>query len=155
MFLLFANPHHPHHPYNKQTSITPQTNTHTQRAAELGQADAQHRLACAYATGILHGGPGGLVPMDAGKGLLLEYVSALSGNAEANVGMGYRCVYVYVFVYVCLYACVCVCVCACVNCRFLTFHLSPICSRPHLFSSLTHLPHTHSYTQICARYWST
>jgi len=61
-----------------------------QRAAELGQADAQHRLSAAYATGILHAGAGGLVPMDAGKGLMLEYISALSGNPEANMGMGYR-----------------------------------------------------------------
>ena len=64
-----------------------------QRAAELGQSDAQHTLATAYATGILHGGEGGLVPMDAGKALLLEYMAALSGNPEAHMGMGYRYAY--------------------------------------------------------------
>jgi len=60
------------------------------RAAELGQPQAQHLLASAYATGVLHGGPGGLVPMDAGKAVLLEYMSALSGNPEAHMAMGYR-----------------------------------------------------------------
>ena len=61
-----------------------------QRAAELGHAQAQHRLATAYATGVLHGGDGGLVPMDAGKALLLDYMATLGGSAEAHMAMGYR-----------------------------------------------------------------
>ena len=57
------------------------------RAAALGNTEAQHRLSAAYATGIYGGA---LVPVDAGRSLVLEYMSALGGNPEANMGMGYR-----------------------------------------------------------------
>jgi hypothetical protein len=57
------------------------------RAAELGNADAQHRLSIAYATGI-YGRM--LVPMDPSRSLFLEYMAALGGHFEANMGMGYR-----------------------------------------------------------------
>jgi TPR repeat protein len=53
----------------------------------MGHVKAQHRLAGAYATGIYGSG---LVPMDAGRALLLEYMSALGGDPEAAMGMGYR-----------------------------------------------------------------
>jgi SEL1 protein len=56
-------------------------------AADEGNEEAQHRLSVAYSTG-LYGDF--LVPMDAGKGLLLEYMSALSGHPPAALGMGYR-----------------------------------------------------------------
>ncbi len=56
-----------------------------QRAAELGHAQAQHRLATAYATGVLHGGDGGLVPMDAGKALLLDYRYFYTSKCKASV----------------------------------------------------------------------
>lgn len=55
-------------------------------SAELGNAKAQHSLSAAYATGVHTG----LVSMDAGLSLFLEYMSALSGNPEANMGMGFR-----------------------------------------------------------------
>jgi TPR repeat protein len=56
-------------------------------AASKGDADAQHKLSVAYATGVA---ARDLTPMDAGRALFLEYVSALSGNVMANMGMGYR-----------------------------------------------------------------
>ena len=56
------------------------------KAAELGHSTAQHELAAAYNTGIY----GGLVPVDPARALLLEYMSALSGNAEAHMGMGFK-----------------------------------------------------------------
>eukprot|EP01034_Spumella_vulgaris_P037869 gene37869-46730_t len=40
-----------------------------------------------YATGIGHSA---LIPMDSSRSLLLEYMSALSGDVEAAMGMGYR-----------------------------------------------------------------
>lgn len=58
------------------------------RAADGGNHNAQHKLSAAYATGVYAADH--LVPMDAGRSLLLEYVSALSGNVLANIGMGYR-----------------------------------------------------------------
>lgn len=57
------------------------------RAASGGHPDAQHRLSVAYATGIA---ARDIVPMDAGRSLYLEYMSALSGHAMGNMGMGYR-----------------------------------------------------------------
>lgn len=57
------------------------------RAAAMGNTDAQHRLSAAYATGIYGGA---LVPVDAGRSLVLEYMAALGGNPEACMGMGYR-----------------------------------------------------------------
>mmetsp|Transcript_24367 Transcript_24367/g.45352 ORF Transcript_24367/g.45352 Transcript_24367/m.45352 type:complete len:959 (+) Transcript_24367:118-2994(+) len=57
------------------------------KASELGHAMAQHQLAAALFTGV---GVGGLVPRDAGRALLLEQFSALSGTPEAHMGMGYR-----------------------------------------------------------------
>ena len=59
------------------------------RASELGNSKAQHILASVYATGVLNG-ESGLVPMDAGRSLMLHWMSALSGHPEANVAMGYR-----------------------------------------------------------------
>ena len=56
------------------------------QAAEEGHPDAQHEVAAIYNTGIYSG----LVPMDATRSLLLEYMSSLSGNPEAHIGMGYR-----------------------------------------------------------------
>ena len=60
------------------------------KAADIGHAGAQHKLAGVYATGIFGAT---LVPMDAGKALLLEYMAALGGSAEASMGMGYRHLY--------------------------------------------------------------
>lgn len=57
------------------------------RAAAGGHPDAQHRLSVAYATGIA---ARDIVPMDAGRSLYLEYMSALSGHTLGNMGMGYR-----------------------------------------------------------------
>jgi TPR repeat protein len=59
------------------------------KAADMGNGAAQNVLASVYATGVLNG-EDGLVPMDAGRSLMLHYTAALSGNAEANVAMGYR-----------------------------------------------------------------
>ena len=59
------------------------------KASDLGNSKAQHILASAYATGVLNGEIG-LVPMDAGRSLMLHWMSALSGHPEANVAMGYR-----------------------------------------------------------------
>jgi TPR repeat protein len=59
-------------------------------AAELGEPRAQHVLAGAYQTGILPGSPATIVPLDAGRALLLEYMSALAGLPEANMGMAWR-----------------------------------------------------------------
>eukprot|EP01038_Epipyxis_sp_PR26KG_P010471 gene10471-14070_t len=56
-------------------------------SADSGNQYAQHKLSTVYATGIYNEG---LVPMDAARALSLEYISALSGNPLANVGMGYR-----------------------------------------------------------------
>lgn len=60
------------------------------KAADSGHTKAQHKLAAVYATG-LYGAA--LVPMNAGKALLLEYMAALGGNPEASMGMGYRHLY--------------------------------------------------------------
>lgn len=57
------------------------------RAAEFGHQDAQHQLSAALATGIFRDG---LVPTDPTRSLVLEYVSALSGNPTAAMSMGYR-----------------------------------------------------------------
>lgn len=57
------------------------------QSASRGHADAQHKLAVAYGTGIA---ARDLTPMDPGRSLFLEYISALSGNVLANLGMGYR-----------------------------------------------------------------
>ena len=56
-------------------------------AADLGIAEAQHTVATWYSTGVAakH-----LVPMDAGRALLLEYLAALGGHPLAHMGMGYR-----------------------------------------------------------------
>ena len=59
------------------------------KAADTGNSKAQHILASVYATGVLNGEEG-LVPLDAGRSLMLHYMSALSGNPEANIAMGYR-----------------------------------------------------------------
>jgi TPR repeat protein len=59
-------------------------------AAELGEPRAQHVLAGAYQTGILPGVRSTLVPLDHGRSLLLEHLSALAGLPEANMGMGWR-----------------------------------------------------------------
>eukprot|EP01039_Chlorochromonas_danica_P007936 gene7936-8755_t len=56
-------------------------------AADAGNEEAQHRLSIAYSVGVYDGA---LVPMDAGKGLALEAMAALSGDPEAALGMGYR-----------------------------------------------------------------
>jgi TPR repeat protein len=56
------------------------------RAAGKGHTEAQHNLAAAYATGINNG----MVPMDPGRSLLLEYMAALGGDPLANMAMGYR-----------------------------------------------------------------
>ena len=58
----------------------------------ISHKTAQHLLASTYATGLLNGHDG-LVPMDAGRSLFLDYMAALSGNAEANMAMGYRLVH--------------------------------------------------------------
>lgn len=58
-------------------------------AAEEGHAGAQHELAAAYNTGVY----GGLVPTDPTRAMLLEYMSSLSGNAEAHMGMGFKYVH--------------------------------------------------------------
>ena len=60
------------------------------RAASMGHVKAQHRLAVAYSTGLYGTG---LVPMNAGKALLLEYMAALGGSPEAAMGMGNRYLY--------------------------------------------------------------
>jgi TPR repeat protein len=57
------------------------------RAADEGHQRAQHKLSVVYATGVGHSS---LVPMDSSRSLLLEYMSALSGDVEAAMGMGYR-----------------------------------------------------------------
>ena len=57
------------------------------RAAAGGHPEAQHKLSVAYGTGIA---ARDIVPMDAGRAVFLEYMSALSGNVLANMGMGYR-----------------------------------------------------------------
>lgn len=57
------------------------------RSADEGEPNSQHKLSVMLATGV---GRNYLVPMDAGKSLLLEYTSALEGNPQANMGMGYR-----------------------------------------------------------------
>jgi TPR repeat protein len=62
------------------------------RSADLGNDKAQHKLSAIYATGISLGG-NFLVPMDAGRSITLEYMSALGGNVLANMGMGYRYLY--------------------------------------------------------------
>ena len=62
-------------------------------AAELGEPRAQHVLAGAYQTGILPGVRSTLVPLDHGRSLLLEHLSALAGLPEANMGMGWRYAY--------------------------------------------------------------
>jgi TPR repeat protein len=56
------------------------------RAAEKGHSGAQHTLAASYATGIHTG----LVPMDASRSLILDFMSALGGDPLANMAMGYR-----------------------------------------------------------------
>lgn len=61
-----------------------------QAAAELGHPDAQHKLGVSYSTGLSHLE---LVPIDSGRSLFLEYMSALSGNPEANMVMGFRYLY--------------------------------------------------------------
>ena len=58
-----------------------------QASAELGHPDAQHKLGTVYSTGV---SPLGLVPVDFGRSLFLEYMSALSGNPEANMVLGFR-----------------------------------------------------------------
>lgn len=60
------------------------------RAASMGHVMAQHRLASAFATGLFGAG---LVPMNAGKALMLEYMAALGGSPEAAMGMGNRYLY--------------------------------------------------------------
>lgn len=57
------------------------------RSADAGNGDAQHKLSVAYATGVA---ARDLVPMDSGRAAVLEYMSALSGNPVANMGMGFR-----------------------------------------------------------------
>ena len=57
------------------------------RAANSGHVKSQHKLSVAYATGVFGAA---LVPMDASKAILLEYMSALGGSPEAAMGMGYR-----------------------------------------------------------------
>jgi SEL1 protein len=57
------------------------------KAAELGNAEAQHKLAAMYGSGLYINS---LLPMDAGRSLLLYYTAALSGSPEANVAIGYR-----------------------------------------------------------------
>lgn len=57
------------------------------KAAELGQAEAQYKLAAMYGSGLYINS---LLPMDAGRSLLLLYTAALSGSPEANVAVGYR-----------------------------------------------------------------
>ena len=57
------------------------------RASAAGHARAQHKLSVIYATGVA---ARDLTPMDAGSALFLEYMSALSGDVLANLGMGYR-----------------------------------------------------------------
>lgn len=57
------------------------------RAAAGGHPEAQHKLSVAYATGVA---ARDIMPMDAGRAVFLEYMSALSGNTLANMGMGYR-----------------------------------------------------------------
>ncbi len=55
-------------------------------AANLGHPEASHLLATIYSTGVYNG----LYPMDAGRALMLEYMSALAENPQANMGIGYR-----------------------------------------------------------------
>jgi SEL1 protein len=55
--------------------------------ASRGNEDAQHKLSVALGTGIYRDS---IVPMDSSRALLLEYLAALSGSAEAAMGMGYR-----------------------------------------------------------------
>lgn len=57
------------------------------QAANEGHADSQFKLGTIYGTGIYISG---LMPMDAGRSLLLEYLAAIAGHAEANMAMGYR-----------------------------------------------------------------
>lgn len=56
------------------------------KAASLGHADAQHKIGAMYASGLYEG----IAPLDAGRSLLLQYISALSGSPEANIAIGYR-----------------------------------------------------------------
>lgn len=60
------------------------------RAARMGHVKAQHRLSIAFATGLYGSG---MVPMNAGKAVLLDYMAALGGSPEAAMGMGNRYLY--------------------------------------------------------------
>lgn len=56
-------------------------------AARLGNSAAQHKVSTIFGTGVSRDH---LLPMDAGRSLVLEYMAALSGDVLANMGMGYR-----------------------------------------------------------------
>ena len=58
------------------------------QSADWGNSDAMRVLASSYATGIYAGHS--LMPMDATRSVILDFMASLSGNPEANMAMGYR-----------------------------------------------------------------
>lgn len=58
------------------------------KSADWGNSDAMRLLASSYATGIYAGQS--LMPMDATRSIILDFMASLSGNPEANMAMGYR-----------------------------------------------------------------
>jgi TPR repeat protein len=75
---------------HSNTSAMSEGFAYLSRAASMGHVMAQHRLASAFATGLFGAG---LIPMNAGKALMLEYMAALGGSPEAAMGMGNRYLY--------------------------------------------------------------
>ena len=75
---------------HSNTSAMSEGFAYLSRAASMGHVMAQHRLAGAFATGLFGAG---LIPMNAGKALMLEYMAALGGSPEAAMGMGNRYLY--------------------------------------------------------------
>lgn len=55
-------------------------------AANKGFAAAQHKLAASYMAGYF----GGLIPLDPGRAVLLDYFAAMSGDAQAAMALGHR-----------------------------------------------------------------
>lgn len=55
-------------------------------AATKGYAAAQHKLAASYMAGYY----GGLIPLDPGRAVLLDYFAAISGDPQAAMALGHR-----------------------------------------------------------------
>lgn len=56
-------------------------------SAKLGHAGALHKLASAYFTGVYGGHR---IPVDIGRSIVLDQMSALAGYAPAHVSLGYK-----------------------------------------------------------------